>query len=131
MDLDVLRKNLFDLLDSGGKNGRKWFFPQNVSNQYKVIAGLTLGELIKYFLPALIITVGICFIPPISSVVLWVFKIIIIMIIVVILMVYVMYRPVQGRDNIRTKDLIKEHVHYIKKQKIYYKKPKSTSLKGD
>lgn len=129
-DLEDVKSALQELLDQGGKNGRSWFFPRNVDNRYKLIANLTLGEIVQYFLPAFLMIIGLCFIPPYNSVWLWIVKFLLIIIILLIPMVYVMYRPVKERDNIRTKDFIREQMVYRQKQKVYYKKPKIKPWKG-
>lgn len=123
-NVNEIKEGLLELLNEGGGNRRKWFFPRNVDSSYKLIANLTLGEIVKYILPALLLIVGICFIPPQNSVFLWIIKSIFIVILILVPLFYVMYRPVKGRDNIRTKDLIKEHFMFYQKQKVYYKKPK-------
>ncbi|PTY92320.1 hypothetical protein [Heyndrickxia sporothermodurans] len=128
MDQEQVKQALLDMLDSNGKRGRKWFFPKNVDNQYKILANMTLKELLTYILPALLISTGIGFIPPYNSVVFWLVKAFFIVFIIVIPVVYVNYRPVKFRENIRSKDYIKEFIDYRKKKKIYFVKPKNTFL---
>lgn len=128
MDQEQVKQALLDMLDSNGKRGRKWFFPKNVDNQYKILANMTLKELLTYILPALLISTGIGFIPPYNSVVFWLVKAFFIVFIIVIPVVYVNFRPVKFRENIRSKDYIKEFIDYRKKKKIYFVKPKNTFL---
>jgi len=123
-NVDEIKEGLLELLNEGGGNRRKWFFPRNVDSSYKLIANLTLGEIVKYIIPALLIVVGICFIPPQTSILLWIVKSIFIVITILVPLFYVLYRPVKGRDNIRTKDFVKEYFTYQQRRKIYYKKPK-------
>ena len=128
MDQDQVKQALLDILDSNGKRGRKWFFPKNVDNQYKILANMTLKELVIYIFPALLISAGIGFIPPYNSVLFWLFKTVFIVLIIVIPVVYVNYRPIKFRDNIRSKDFVKEIIEYRKKKKIYFVKPKNKFL---
>lgn len=128
MDQDQVKQALLEMLDSNGKRGRKWFFPKNVDNQYKILANMTLKEILTYIFPASLISIGIGFIPPYNSVIFWLIKAIFIVFIIVIPVVYVNYRPVKFRDNIRSKDFIKEFLDYRKKKKIYFVKPKNTFL---
>ncbi|MBY0155429.1 MULTISPECIES: hypothetical protein [Bacillaceae] len=128
MDQDQVKQALLEMIDSSGRRGRKWFFPKNVDNQYKILANMTLKEILIYILPALLISIGIGFIPPYNSMVFWLIKAIFIVLIIVIPVVYVNYRPVKFRDNIRSKDFIKEFLDYRKKKKIYFVKPKNTFL---
>ena len=128
MDQDQVKQALLEMLDSNGKRGRKWFFPKNVDNQYKILANMTLKEILTYIFPALLISTGIEFIPPYNSIVFWLIKGFFIVFIIVIPVVYVNYRPVKFRDNIRSKNYIKEFLDYRKKKKIYFVKPKNTFL---
>lgn len=128
MDQEQVKQVLLEMLDENGKRGRKWFFPKNVDNQYKILANMTLKEIVTYILPAFLISTGIGFIPPYNSIVFWLIKAFFIVFIIVIPVVYVNYRPIKFRDNIRSKDYIKEFVDYQKKQKIYFVKPKNTFL---
>ncbi|WP_382549338.1 hypothetical protein [Streptomyces sp. NPDC057131] len=128
MDQDQVKQALLEMLDGNEKRGRKWFFPKNVDNQYKILANMTLKELLVYILPALLISVGIGAIPPYSSIVFWLIKAVFIVSIIVIPVVYVNYRPVKFRDNIRAKDFVKEFLDYQKKKKIYFVKPKDKYL---
>uniref|UniRef100_UPI003F498256 hypothetical protein n=1 Tax=Niallia taxi TaxID=2499688 RepID=UPI003F498256 len=128
MDQDQVKQALLEMLDGNEKRGRKWFFPKNVDNQYKILANMTLRELLVYILPALLISVGVGAIPPYGSIVFWLIKAVFIVSIIVIPVVYVNYRPVKFRDNIRAKDFVKEFLDYQKKKKIYFVKPKDKYL---
>ncbi|WP_368298869.1 hypothetical protein [Cytobacillus firmus] len=128
MDQDQVKQALLEMIDSNGKRGRKWFFPKNVDNQYKILANMTLKEILIYIFPAFLISIGIGFIPPYNSWVFWFIKAIFIVFIIVIPVVYVNYRPVKFRDNIRSKDFFKEFLDYRKKKKMYFVKPKNTFL---
>lgn len=128
MDRDEVKQALLEIIDANGRKGRKWFFPKNVDNQYKILANMTLKELVFYILPAILISVGIGCIPPYQSVVFWLVKAVFIVFIIVIPVVYVNYRPVKFRDNIRSKALIKETMDYRNKKKVYFVKPKNKFL---
>lgn len=125
MDQDLVKEALMEIIDLGGKKGRKWFFPKNVDNQYKVFANMTLKEIAKYILPALVLCGGIAFIPPYTSVAFWIIKLLFVALIITAPVLYVNYRPVKHRENIRTKDFIKEYLDYKQKQKNYFIKPKN------
>ncbi|WP_366816519.1 MULTISPECIES: hypothetical protein [unclassified Streptomyces] len=128
MDQDQVKQVLLELIDGNEKRGRKWFFPKNVDNQYKVLANMTIKELLFYILPALLISVGIGAIPPYNSIVFWLIKAVFIVLIIILPVIYVNYRPVKFRDNIRAKDFIKEFLDYQKKKKMYFVKPKDKFL---
>ncbi|MCK1995453.1 hypothetical protein MPH61_23305 [Peribacillus muralis] len=125
MDQDQVKQALLEILDSNGKKGRKWFFPKNVDNEYKILANMTLKELVIYVFPALLIAAGIGFIPPYNSTLFWLIKAVFIVFIIVIPVVYVNYRPIKLRNNIRSKDFFIEVFEYRKKKKIYFVKPKN------
>lgn len=126
MDQDQVKEALLEILDSNGKRGRKWFFPKNVDNQYKILANMTLKEIAMFILPALLISVGLACIPPYNSIPFWLIKSVFIVFIIVIPVIYVNYRPVKYRENIRSKDFIKEYFEYQKKKKMYFVKPKKS-----
>jgi hypothetical protein len=128
MDHEQVKQALLEIIDSNGKRGRKWFFPKNVDNQYKILANMTLKELVLYVFPALLVSALIGFIPPYNSVVFWLIKAFFIVFIIVIPVIYVNYRPVKYRENIRSKDYLKEIFDYQKKKKIYFVKPKKRFL---
>jgi len=121
---EEIKEALIEIIGDGSRRGRKWFFPKNVDNKYKVFANMTVKELAVYGIPSVALSVGIGFIPPYDSVTWWIIKGLLIALIIVSVVVYVNYRPVKGRDNIRTKDYIKELIEYRHKQKIYYTRPK-------
>ncbi|KYD11472.1 hypothetical protein B4102_2200 [Heyndrickxia sporothermodurans] len=125
MDQEQVKKVLLEMIDSDGKRGRKWFFPKNVDNQYKIFANMTLKEILLYIFPALLLSIGIGCIPPYSSIVFWLIKSLFIVCIIVFPVIYVNYRPVKYRENIRSKDFVKEFLDYKKKQKMYFVKPKN------
>lgn len=128
MDKDQVKQALLEIIDANEKRGRKWFFPKNVDNQYKVFANMTLKEIIFYIVPAFLISIGIAAIPPYNSIIFWLIKSFFIVFIITIPVVYVNYRPIKYRDNIRSKDYIEEFIEYQKKQKIYFVKPKDRFL---
>lgn len=104
---------------------KSWFFPKNVDNKYKVFFNMTLLELIKFLVPAVVLSLLIASIPPYSSVILWIVKLIFIAIILSIDLFYVLYRPIPERDNIRTKDFIESFIKFKDSQKIYFVRPKN------
>lgn len=91
---------------------KSWFFPKNADNKYKVFLNMTLEELIKFLVPAVILSLLSAVIPPYSSVVLWVVKLIFISVILSSVLFYTLYRPVPDRDNIRTKDFIESLIMF-------------------
>lgn len=127
MDQDTFKQMLLEVIGEN-ERGRKWFFPKNVDNQYKVIANMTLKELGMYILPAFLISLLIGFIPPYSSIGFWFVKFVFIILVLFIPIFYVSFRPVKQRDNIRSKDFLKEYITYKNKKKIYYLKPKDRGL---
>ncbi|MGG3662994.1 hypothetical protein [Bacillus gobiensis] len=131
MDQEQIKQVILEMFDASGKRGRKWFFPKNVDNHYKILANMTLKELLIYVFPALLISAGIGFIPPYHSIVFWLIKAFFIVFIIVIPVVYVNYRPVKFRENIRARDYIREMIEYRKKKKIYFVKPKNRFLDVD
>lgn len=128
MDQDQIRQTLVEILDSDGKKGRRWFFPKNVDNKYKLFLNLTFKELAMFLFPSILIGVGVASIPPYSSIVFWLIKSLLIAFIIVLPVLYANYRPVKFRENIRSKEYIKEILDYRKKKKMYFVKPKDRSL---
>lgn len=124
MNQDQVKEVLLELLDGNEKRGRKWFFPKNVDNQYKVFLNMTVKEIAVYILPAILISVGIAALPPYSSVIFWMIKLLFIVVIITIPVFFVNYRPIKQRDNIRSQDYLKEILNNSKKKKVYFMKPK-------
>lgn len=120
----MVKQSLIEVIDDDGKRGRKWFFPQNVDNEYKVFANMTLKEIMLYILPGFAIAIGIGCIPPYNSVLFWIIKAVFIICLLTIPLLYVSYRPIKHRDNIRAKDFLKEKMDYKNKQKVYFLRPK-------
>ncbi|WP_079707722.1 hypothetical protein [Paraliobacillus ryukyuensis] len=125
MNAEDLKKLFLEMLDVDGKRGRKWFFPQNVDSQYKIFGSITLKELLVLVIPAFIVSIIIGAIPPYSSWVFWIIKSLFIVAIIIIPVVFVNYRPVKHRNNIRAKDHLKELLEYRKKKKTYFVRPKN------
>ncbi|KGX85183.1 hypothetical protein [Pontibacillus litoralis] len=125
MEQDQIKQVLYEMFDLNNKKGREWFFPKNVDNQYKVFANMTLKEIVYFLLPAFLLSGGLAAIPPYNSWLFWIIKAIFIILIILIPVVYIHYRPVKHRDNIRAKDYIKEVLEYQKKKKLYFMKPKN------
>jgi hypothetical protein len=128
MEQDQIKQALLDLIDSNSRKGRKWFFPKNVDNQYKIFMNMTFKELAMYVAPAFVLSGLIAIIPPYSSVFFWLIKSALIVTILVLPVFYVNYRPVKFRENIRAKDFFKECLHYYKRKKVYFVKPKDRSI---
>ncbi|SEO07259.1 hypothetical protein SAMN04489762_3416 [Terribacillus saccharophilus] len=128
MDQDQIKQALLELIVSDTRKGRKWFFPKNVDNQYKIFMNMTFKELALFVLPSLLLSGGIAFIPPYSSTFFWFIKSFLIVFILVIPVFYVNYRPVKFRENLRAKDFIKEILDFRKKKKMYFVRPKDRSL---
>ncbi|GAF66454.1 ABC transporter permease protein [Bacillus sp. TS-2] len=124
MDKEILKQAIAEMFVSGSKKGRKWFFPKNVSNEYKVFGNMTVKELFKFMVPAVLLCIGIGSIPPYSSVVFWIIKGLFIIIVITIPIFYINYRPVKYRENIKTKDFINEFLGYQNKQKVFFVKPR-------
>jgi len=130
VERDEFKQAFLELLDSDWKKGRKWFFPKNVDNQYIVIANMTLKDLGTFIVPSFAVSFGVASIPPYHSVALWLIKAFLIVFIIVIPLAYVTYRPIKYRDNIRSKDFVKEYIDYYKKPKVYFVKPKNNFRSG-
>lgn len=119
-----IRKLLLEILGQSTAKGRRWFFPKNVDKKYKIFLNMTFKDIVTCIVPAALICIIILAIPPLSSVIFWIIKVILVIIIFSLALLYVNYRPVPSRDNIRTRDFIKEIVEYQKSQKVYFIKPK-------
>lgn len=128
MEHEQVRKVLAEIFDADSKRGRKWFFPKNVEHEYKVFGNMTLKEIGMFVFPSFLLSGGIAAIPPYSSWFFWIIKAIFIAVVIIIPLIYINYRPVKFRNNIRTKTFIKEIIEYKKKQKRYFIKPKDRML---
>lgn len=128
MDQNQVKQALLEIIDSNTRKGRKWFFPKNVDNQYKIFMNMTFKELAMFVLPSFVLSALIAFIPPYGSTFFWLIKSALIVTILVLPVFYVNYRPVKYRENIRAKDFFKEFVDYYKRRKTYFVKPKDRSI---
>ncbi|PKR83050.1 hypothetical protein [Heyndrickxia camelliae] len=126
---EEIKNALAEIIGDRSIKGREWFFPKNVDNRYKIFANMTLKEILKFILPAAVLSVIVAIIPPYSvppysNLIFWFIKLIVIAIIFSVPVFYVNYRPVKYRDNIRTQDFIKEYLEYKKMKKMYFIKPR-------
>lgn len=124
MNQDHVKQALLEIIEKDAKKGKRWFFPKNVDHQYKVFGNMTLKEISYFILPSLLLSAGIAFVPPYNSVLFWLFKAVCIIFVITLPVVYINYRPVKYRDNIRSKDFLRELIEYRKKKKVYFVKPK-------
>ncbi|AYK68278.1 hypothetical protein ABS751_10615 [Bacillus subtilis] len=120
MNKESVKDAIVELLGESSYKGRKWFFPKNVDNKYKIFGNVTVKELFTVIAPFALVAVGVAALPPYSSILFWVIKFFSDVLLILIPAVYIQYRPVKYRDNIRTKDWIKEMMEYRKKQKVYF-----------
>ncbi|MFA1782407.1 hypothetical protein ACDX77_19220 [Bacillus velezensis] len=127
MDKEAVRDALAELIGESYK-GRKWFFPRNVDNRYKVFGNVTVKEMFTILAPFFLLAAGLAWLPPYSSVLFWIIKFFLIVLLISAPVVYISYRPIKHRENIRTKDWIKEVIVYRKKQKMFFIKPKNKEL---
>ncbi|WP_039076283.1 hypothetical protein [Bacillus sp. MSP13] len=120
MDKENVKEAIVELLGESSYKGRKWFFPKNVDNKYKIFGNVTVKELFTVIAPFILLAVGVAALPPYSSIFFWIFKFFMVVLLILIPTIYINYRPVKYRENIRTKDWIKEVIEYRKKQKVYF-----------
>ncbi|MEK5460967.1 hypothetical protein NST36_19190 [Bacillus sp. FSL R5-0293] len=119
---------IFQMINPNKQKGREWYFPENIDNQYKVFANATVKDLFLVIVPFFSAAIGIASIPPYDSVLFWIIKSIFMIPLLIVPLIWVNYRPVSSRKNIRMKDYLKEVLEYRKKQKIYFRKQKSKEL---
>ncbi|MCY8737570.1 hypothetical protein P8881_19755 [Bacillus haynesii] len=128
MNKEDVKEALVELIGESNYKGKKWFFPKNVDSKYKVFGNVTVKELFTVIVPFFLVAVGIVAIPPYSSIVFWLIKFVLVVVLILIPTVYINYRPVKYRENIRTRHWIKEVIEYRKKQKVYFINPKSKGV---
>lgn len=128
MDKEIIKDAIVELLGESSYKGRKWFFPKNVDNKYKIFGNVTVKELFTVIAPFFLIAAGVAAIPPYSTILFWIFKFFIVALLILIPTVYLNYRPIKNRENIRTKDWIKEVIEYRKKQKVFFIEPKNKGV---
>ncbi|MCY9397605.1 hypothetical protein ACO0DA_12105 [Bacillus subtilis] len=128
MDKEIIKDAIVELLGESSYKGRKWFFPKNVDNKYKIFGNVTVKELFTVIAPFFLIAAGVAAIPPYSTILFWIFKFFIVVLLILIPTVYLNYRPIKNRENIRTKDWIKEVIEYRKKQKVFFIEPKNKGV---
>ncbi|MCM3191291.1 hypothetical protein M3596_21490 [Bacillus subtilis] len=126
MDKEEFRKQLVELLseEDDGHKGKLFVFPENVEGGYNVIAGLTLKQVVIFFGPVTLFLAVLGILPPYTSVILWIIKIIIAVIVAVGVMLFAIHRPIPARRNIRMIDWVKMRLAFSQRQKIYFVKPK-------
>lgn len=126
-----IREALLELLgEEETRKGKKFIFPKNVESSYNLIPGVTFKDVLKIIGPAALLSIIIAVIPPYNSIGFWIIKFIIILIILVFAFVITILRPITSRPNIRTTDYIKWRINFIKKQKVYYLKPKNRRVQN-
>ena len=105
--------------DANTHEERTFFFPRVVDASYKIVGGLNGKELLKYIAPCLTIAAIIMFIPPYSSLVLWIIKLFLFAIFLTIGVLFALLRPISVRPNIRLSDYLKNEINFIKRQKVF------------
>jgi len=125
-DKEDLRKALLELLgeEGNGRIGKRFFFPQNVEKGYNIIQGLSLTDIVKFIVPAVLITTIIMFMPPYMSPLFWIVKSVFACVILGIGFTLAIARPVKYRNNIKCLNYIKMRLSFLSKQKTYYIRPK-------
>lgn len=130
-DKEEIREALLELLgEEETRKGKKFIFPKNVESSYNLIPGVTFKDVLKVIFPAALLSIMIAVIPPYNSLAFWIVKFFIIIIILVFAFVVTILRPITSRPNIRTTDYVKWRINFIKKQKIYYLKPKNREVQN-
>lgn len=124
-DKEEIREALLELLgEEETRKGKKFIFPKNVESSYNLIPGVTFKDAAKILLPAVVLSLIIAIIPPYNGLAFWIVKFFIIIIILTFAFIVTILRPINSRPNIRTTDYIKWRINFMKKQKVYYLKPK-------
>lgn len=121
MQEEELREALLKLFasDASSHEERKFFFPRVGDASYKIVGGMNGKELLKYIAPCLTISAVIMFIPPYSSLVLWVVKLFLFAIFLTIGVLFALLRPISVRPNIRLSYFLKNEIDFMKRQKVF------------
>ena len=124
MEEEEVRKILCKLLGEDDMSiGKRFSFSDNFDSAYKVFAGITLPDLLKFILPSVLLGSLIALIPPYKNIFFWFIKLIIIVVIITCGFLIAMLKPVKYRKNIKCMDYIKTRIAFAKRQKLYFLSP--------
>jgi len=125
-DKEEFKKTLLELLGENEtvRTGKKFFFPENVEKGYNIIQGLSVTDFAKFIIPSVFISLIVVLLPPYSSVIFWIIKVVLIILISTVGFILAIARPIKSRNNIKYFDYIKTRISFSRKQKMYYIKPK-------
>lgn len=102
---------------------KEFIFPENIDSNYGVIFDLSLKELIIYVVPAIIIGIGIMFIPP-YSITGYMIKAFVALLIVTVVIAVLSSKPVKSRNNIRLLPHLRMKSNYSKRQRLFFRDKK-------
>ena len=124
MEEEEVKKILCKLLGEEDRSiGKKFSFSDNFDSAYKVFAGITLSDLLKFIIPSILMAVFIAVLPPYKIIFFWFIKLIIIIVIITLGFLIAMLKPVKYRKNIKCMDYIKTRIAFTKRQKLYFLNP--------
>lgn len=106
------------------------FYPQNVNSEYEYIEGLGMRELKRYILPAAAVVIGFALIPPYTSILFWVLKVLVAFVAIIICIFFIFLKPVPSRKNINYEMWLRYRREYKKRQKVYYIDKKDKNFYG-
>lgn len=110
------------------RKGKKFIFLENVESGYGIFLGITLKELVVYLLPKILIGAIILALPP-HHILLFLFKVTLLLIVLIVLIAFLSSRPIRHRPNIRFGDYWKLRNRFTHRQKLFYvQKKKKRSL---
>ena len=130
MEEEEVKKILCKLLGEDDlERGRKFSFSDNFDSAYKVFAGITLSDLLKFIIPSILMAVFIAVLPPYKIVLFWFIKLIVIVVIITFGFLIAMLKPVKYRKNIKCMDYIRTRIAFAKRQKLYFLNPNRNEQK--
>jgi hypothetical protein len=105
------------------RKGKTFVFPDNVDRSYHIVKGLSIGNLFKYILPAVIIAAVILLIPPYSLGFMMI-KMFFVAMLMLSSFTFAVLRPITSRPNITYSNYLKLIFQYNSRQKLFFIKPK-------
>ncbi|MED1469800.1 hypothetical protein [Bacillus salipaludis] len=104
------------------RKGKTFVFPENVDKSYNLVKGLSVGNFLKYILPAVVISAIFLLIPPYSLGFMMI-KLFFVSMVMLGSFTFAVLRPISSRPNITYSQYLRLIFQYNSRQKLFFMKP--------
>ncbi|MDQ6600901.1 hypothetical protein [Bacillus salipaludis] len=104
------------------RKGKTFVFPENVDKSYNIVKGLSVGNFLKFILPAVVISAIFLLIPPYSLGFMMI-KLFFVSMVMLGSFTFAVLRPISSRPNITYSQYLGLIFQYNSRQKLFFMKP--------